>query len=133
MTALFALVLERYLLARRNRRGDFKMIPTYFVIFFITFWFITCIVSEKTLYFRFYWIVVGVCWINSVIFATPPLFGYGVYACDSTGTTCSFLWPSLASGAKQLGYCIPYLIWCGLVPLIAMSVVKNVFVSYCGT
>ncbi|CAH2067208.1 unnamed protein product, partial [Iphiclides podalirius] len=95
ITALFALVLERYLLARRNRR-------------------------EKTLYFRFYWIAVGVCWINSVIFATPPLFGYGVYSCDSTGTICSLLWPSLSSGAKQLGYCIPYVIWCGIVPLISI-------------
>ncbi|CAK1602876.1 unnamed protein product [Parnassius mnemosyne] len=93
MSALLALVLERYLLARRSRR-------------------------EKTLYFRFYWIIAGVCWLISVIFATPPLFGYGVYSCDSTDTICSFLWP--ASSAKQLGFSIPYVILCGLVPLIAI-------------
>ncbi|KPJ12282.1 Visual pigment-like receptor peropsin [Papilio machaon] len=75
---------------------------------------------EKRLHFRFYFTVVGVCWIKSAIFATPPLFGYGVYSCDSTGTICSFLWPALTSSTKELGYSVPYVILCGLVPLIAI-------------
>ncbi|XP_013168188.1 PREDICTED: visual pigment-like receptor peropsin [Papilio xuthus] len=95
MNALFALVLERYLLARRNRR-------------------------EKRLHFRFYFTVVGICWMKSAIFATPPLFGYGVYSCDSTGTICSFLWPALTSSTKELGYSVPYVLLCGLVPLVAI-------------
>ncbi|XP_028157551.1 visual pigment-like receptor peropsin isoform X1 [Ostrinia furnacalis] len=95
MAALFSIVLERYLQARFYRR-------------------------EKSLYFRWYWTLVGVCWLSSVIFATPPLFGYGVYSCDTTGTSCTFLWPSLQAGTRQIGYSIPYVILCGVVPVIAI-------------
>ncbi|XP_049881696.1 visual pigment-like receptor peropsin isoform X2 [Pectinophora gossypiella] len=93
MNALLVLVLERYLLAKYYRR-------------------------EITLYQRFYWWYVTFCWTSALIFATPPLFGYGVYSCDTTGTACAFLWPSMASGAKQLGYSIPYVIVCGILPVI---------------
>nr|QDR51019.1 retinal G protein-coupled receptor-like protein [Manduca sexta] len=95
MTALFVIVLERYLLARYFRR-------------------------EKSLYLRLYWSLVGISWINSVIFATPPLFGYGLYSCDTTGTSCTFLWPSQLSGAKHLGFTVPYILICGVIPVIAM-------------
>ncbi|CAH0602950.1 unnamed protein product [Chrysodeixis includens] len=95
MTALFVAVLERYLLAKYYRR-------------------------ERILHLRLYWILVGVSWFNSVIFATPPLFGYGKFSCDSTGTSCTFLWPSIASGAKHIGYSIPYILVCGVIPVIAI-------------
>lgn len=77
-------------------------------------------ISERSLYVRFYWTLVALSWVNSVIFATPPLFGYGKYSCDATGTACTFLWPSLASGAKHIGFSIPYILFCGIIPVIAM-------------
>ncbi|KAF9804147.1 hypothetical protein SFRURICE_020575 [Spodoptera frugiperda] len=92
ITALFVAVFERYLLAKFYRR-------------------------ERSLYARFYWSLVAVSWCNSVIFATPPLFGYGKYSCDATGTTCTFLWPSSSSGAKHIGYSIPYILICGVAPM----------------
>ncbi|XP_072936783.1 visual pigment-like receptor peropsin [Epargyreus clarus] len=95
MSALFTIVLERYLLAKYYRR-------------------------ERTLYFRYYWTLIGVCWMFAAIFAIPPLFGYGVYSCDSSGTTCTLLWPSLHSGAKQLGFSVPYVIICGILPIIGI-------------
>ncbi|KAJ8729253.1 hypothetical protein PYW08_000834 [Mythimna loreyi] len=95
MTALFVAVLERYLLAKYYRR-------------------------ERTLYTRFYWWLVGLSWFNSIIFSTPPLFGYGKYSCDSTGSTCTFLWPSTSSGAKHIGFSIPYILVCGVIPVIAV-------------
>ncbi|XP_041973800.1 visual pigment-like receptor peropsin [Aricia agestis] len=95
ITALFCIVLERYLLAK-----FYKL--------------------ERCLYFKYYWTLLGVCWVNSVVFSAPPLFGYGVYSCDSTGTSCSLLWPSLDSGAKQLGFSVPYVIVCGLIPVVGI-------------
>lgn len=95
MIALFATVLERYLLVRYYRR-------------------------ERTVYFRYYWTLIFVCWMVAIIFATPPLFGYGVYSCDATGTVCSLLWPSLNSGARDLGYSVPYVIVCGIIPVIGI-------------
>ena len=77
-------------------------------------------ISERTVYFRYYWTLVFVCWMVAIIFATPPLFGYGIYSCDATGTVCSLLWPSLNSGARDLGYSVPYVIVCGIVPVIGM-------------
>ncbi|XP_013182897.2 visual pigment-like receptor peropsin [Amyelois transitella] len=95
MFAILTLVLERYIQAKFYRH-------------------------EKSLYLRIYWILAGVCWVISLVFATPPLFGYGVYSCDSTGTICSLLWPSLASGLKQIGFCIPYVLICGVLPVVAI-------------
>ncbi|XP_049708378.2 visual pigment-like receptor peropsin [Helicoverpa armigera] len=95
MTALFVAVLERYLLAKYFRR-------------------------ERFLCTRMYWSFVGLSWFNSFIFAIPPLFGYGKYSCDSTGTTCTFLWPSLTSGAKHIGFSIPYILVCGVIPVVAI-------------
>ncbi|XP_045457687.1 visual pigment-like receptor peropsin [Melitaea cinxia] len=95
MIALFAIVLERYLLARYYRR-------------------------ERNVYFRYYWTLIGVCWMVAVIFAAPPLFGYGMYSCDSTGTVCALLWPSLNSGARQLGFSVPYVIVCGILPIFGI-------------
>ncbi|KOB72507.1 Visual pigment-like receptor peropsin [Operophtera brumata] len=90
MTALFVIVLERYVLAKHYRH-------------------------EKKLHIRFYWTLIGVTALSAILFATPPLFGYGVYSCDSTGTSCTLLWPPLTS-AKQIGFSIPYIIVCGVVP-----------------
>ncbi|XP_061378598.1 opsin-5-like isoform X2 [Danaus plexippus] len=56
----------------------------------------------------------------AVFFAIPPLFGYGLYSCDATGTVCTFLWPSLNSGAKQLGFSVPYVIVCGVLPIVGI-------------
>lgn len=84
-------------------------------------------VSERNVYFRYYWTLIGVCWMVAVIFATPPLFGYGIYSCDATGTVCALLWPSLSSGARQLGYSVPYVIVCGIIPVIGMWVL----IKYC--
>ncbi|XP_073942062.1 visual pigment-like receptor peropsin isoform X2 [Choristoneura fumiferana] len=95
MTALLFIILERYLLAKFYRR-------------------------ERILHLRLYWISVGACFLNAVIFATPPLFGYGVYSCDATGTVCAFFWPSWTSDAKQLGYTLPYVFICGVIPVIAI-------------
>nr|XP_032529682.1 visual pigment-like receptor peropsin isoform X2 [Danaus plexippus plexippus]QDQ16907.1 RGR-like protein [Danaus plexippus] len=95
MIALFAIVLERYLLAKCYRR-------------------------ERTVHFRYYWTLIGGCWMVAVFFAIPPLFGYGLYSCDATGTVCTFLWPSLNSGAKQLGFSVPYVIVCGILPIVGI-------------
>ncbi|XP_045785990.1 rhodopsin, GQ-coupled-like [Maniola jurtina] len=95
MIALFAMVLERYLLAKYYKR-------------------------ERTVYFRYYWTLIGVCWTVAVVFATPPLFGYGMYSCDATGTVCTFMWPSLTSGAKGLGFSVPYVIICGVMPIVGI-------------
>ncbi|KAM3964737.1 visual pigment-like receptor peropsin [Aphomia sociella] len=93
MLALVAIVLERYLQAKFYKH-------------------------EKSLYLRVYWTLIGVCWLSSIVFATPPLFGYGLYSCDATGTSCTLLWPSLASGMKHIGFSVPYVIICGVVPVI---------------
>lgn len=77
-------------------------------------------ISERSLYTRFYWSLIGLSWFNSIIFATPPLFGYGKYSCDTTGTSCTFLWPSASSGAKHIGFSIPYIVVCGVIPVIAL-------------
>ncbi|XP_063376816.1 visual pigment-like receptor peropsin [Cydia fagiglandana] len=95
MTALLVIILERYLLAKFYRR-------------------------ERILHLRLYYILVGVCFLNAAVFATPPLFGYGLYSCDPTGTVCTFFWPSGTSGAKQIGYTAPYVILCGVIPVIAI-------------
>ncbi|XP_011552121.3 visual pigment-like receptor peropsin [Plutella xylostella] len=72
---------------------------------------------EQEMSLFFHWLLVGVCWAAAVVLATPPLFGYGVYSCDVTSTVCTFLWPSLLSGAKQLGFSILLLILGGLLPI----------------
>ncbi|XP_026329002.1 rhodopsin, GQ-coupled-like [Hyposmocoma kahamanoa] len=95
ITAIFVIVLERYLLAKHYRR-------------------------EISLYYQFYWLFIGLCWIVSLTFSIPPLFGYGRYSCDTTGTTCSFLWPAWSGGAKQLGFAAPYVIVCGILPVISI-------------
>ncbi|XP_053604479.1 visual pigment-like receptor peropsin [Plodia interpunctella] len=95
MIAILALVLERYIQAKFYRH-------------------------ETLLYLRVYWILTGACWIISLVFAIPPLFGYGVYSCDATGTICSLQWPSLYSGPKQIGFCLPYVVICGVVPVVAI-------------
>ncbi|KAJ2953816.1 hypothetical protein O0L34_g1444 [Tuta absoluta] len=95
MYALLVLVLERYLLANYYRR-------------------------EIVLYQRVYWGLIAFCWSIALLFATPPAFGFGMYSCDSTGTICAYLWPSLASGAKHLGYAFPYVLVCGVIPVIAI-------------
>ncbi|XP_028032257.1 visual pigment-like receptor peropsin isoform X2 [Bombyx mandarina] len=95
MTSIFVLILERYIQVKFYKR-------------------------EKSVYIRLYWTLIAVSWINSFLFATPPLFGYGLYSCDTTGTSCTFLWPSMSSGAKQLGYAVPYILICGLIPIVAM-------------
>ncbi|CAH0748776.1 unnamed protein product [Diatraea saccharalis] len=95
MAALFAIVLERYLQARFYRR-------------------------EKSLYFRWYWTLVGLCWLSAVVFATPPLFSYGLYSCDATGTVCTLLWPSTNAGSRHIGFAVPYVVICGVAPVIAI-------------
>ncbi|XP_038222696.1 visual pigment-like receptor peropsin [Zerene cesonia] len=95
MTTLFTVVLERYWLARYTRR-------------------------ERSIYYRYYWTLTAGSWLNAVVFAIPPLFGYGVYSCDATGTICTLLWPSVQAGAKHLGYVVPYVIVCGVVPVIGI-------------
>lgn len=76
-------------------------------------------VSEKTLHIRYYWALVGVSWLSAVVFAIPPLFGYGIYSCDPTSTFCSLLWPPVSS-ARQMGYSVPYVIICGVIPIVGM-------------
>ncbi|KAJ0182021.1 hypothetical protein K1T71_002743 [Dendrolimus kikuchii] len=95
MSALLVMILERYLFAKFYKR-------------------------DKFLHIHFYWSLAGACWINALIFSIPPLFGYGLYSCDTTGTSCTFLWPSIYSGAKQLGFTVPYIFICGVAPVIAM-------------
>ncbi|CAK1550126.1 unnamed protein product [Leptosia nina] len=95
MTALFTLVLERYLLARYTRR-------------------------ERTLVYRYYWSLGAVAWVNALVFAIPPLLGYGIYSCDATDTICTYLWPSSRASAKHLGYAVPYTVLCGIMPIIGI-------------
>ncbi|XP_022128453.2 visual pigment-like receptor peropsin [Pieris rapae] len=95
MTSLFSLVLERYILARHTRR-------------------------ERMLCFRYYWSLVALTWVNSLVFAIPPLFGYGIYSCDTTGTACMYLWPSSRASGKHLGYAIPYVLFCCVLPVVGI-------------
>ncbi|KAL4712961.1 hypothetical protein ACJJTC_012031 [Scirpophaga incertulas] len=95
MTALLSIVIERYLQAKFYRR-------------------------EKSLYIRWYWGLLGGCWATAAVFATPPLFGYGVYSCDATGTACTFLWPAAHTGSRQLGFSVPYVLLAGVVPIVAI-------------
>ncbi|PSN54238.1 hypothetical protein C0J52_09248, partial [Blattella germanica] len=66
---------------------------------------------------RLYIIGIISCWSASIVWAMPPLLGWGRYTCDPTAMSCSLDWTSKPN-QSEFGYNMALLIIGGVIPVI---------------
>lgn len=68
--------------------------------------------------YRKAWLSIGGCWLYSLAWTLPPLFGWSSYGPEGPGTTCSVQWHQRSPG--NVAYVTCLFIFCLLLPLVLM-------------
>ncbi|XP_028838953.1 teleost multiple tissue opsin 3b [Denticeps clupeoides] len=68
--------------------------------------------------YRKAWLSIACCWLYSLFWTLPPLFGWSSYGPEGPGTTCSVQWHQHSPG--NVSYVICLFIFCLLLPLLLM-------------
>ncbi|TRY99282.1 hypothetical protein DNTS_022830 [Danionella cerebrum] len=64
------------------------------------------------------WFSISGCWLYSLVWTAPPLFGWGSYGPEGPGTTCSVQWSQRSPQTQSYVICL--FIFCLLLPLLMM-------------
>ncbi|XP_030648087.1 teleost multiple tissue opsin 3b [Chanos chanos] len=64
------------------------------------------------------WLSIAGCWLYSLLWTTPPLFGWSSYGPEAPGTVCSVQWNQRSAGNVSYVSCL--FIFCLLLPLLIM-------------
>ncbi|XP_041949528.1 teleost multiple tissue opsin 3b [Alosa alosa] len=68
--------------------------------------------------YRKAWLSIGGCWLYSLAWTLPPLFGWSSYGPEGPGTTCSVQWHQRSPG--NVAYVTCLFVFCLLLPLVLM-------------
>uniref|UniRef100_A0A673JQG9 Pinopsin-like n=1 Tax=Sinocyclocheilus rhinocerous TaxID=307959 RepID=A0A673JQG9_9TELE len=68
--------------------------------------------------YRKAWLFITGCWLYSLMWTVPPLFGWSSYGPEGPGTTCSVQWNQRAPETRSYVICL--FVFCLLLPLLLM-------------
>ncbi|XP_072287140.1 pinopsin-like [Pyxicephalus adspersus] len=68
--------------------------------------------------YRKAWLCIIGSWLYSLLWTTPPLFGWSSYGLESSGTTCSVVWHSKSQ--NNVSYIVCLFLFCLVLPLLLM-------------
>ncbi|XP_043106787.1 teleost multiple tissue opsin 3b [Puntigrus tetrazona] len=68
--------------------------------------------------YRKAWLFIACCWLYSLLWTVPPLFGWSSYGPEGPGTTCSVQWNQRSLETRSYVICL--FVFCLLLPLLLM-------------
>ncbi|XP_058645466.1 teleost multiple tissue opsin 3b isoform X1 [Onychostoma macrolepis] len=68
--------------------------------------------------YRKAWLFITGCWLYSLLWTVPPLFGWSSYGPEGLGTTCSVQWNQHTPETRSYVICL--FVFCLLLPLLLM-------------
>ncbi|XP_042621057.1 pinopsin-like isoform X1 [Cyprinus carpio] len=68
--------------------------------------------------YRKAWLFITGCWLYSLVWTVPPLFGWSSYGLEGPGTTCSVQWNQHSPETRSYVICL--FVFCLLLPLLLM-------------
>uniref|UniRef100_A0A8C1HG17 Teleost multiple tissue opsin 3b n=1 Tax=Cyprinus carpio carpio TaxID=630221 RepID=A0A8C1HG17_CYPCA len=69
--------------------------------------------------YRKAWLFITGCWLYSLMWTVPPLFGWSSYVPEGPGTTCSVQWNQCFPETRSYVICL--FVFCLLLPLLLMA------------
>ncbi|XP_073685349.1 teleost multiple tissue opsin 3b [Garra rufa] len=79
---------------------------------------ILCCAKADVSDYRKAWLFITGCWLYSLVWTVPPLFGWSSYGPEGPGTTCSVQWNQHSPETRSYVICL--FVFCLLLPLLLM-------------